>query len=257
MDNLKNQVAALMQGIATSACERANVIAEMKIQTANMLRAFGRERMAMAKALKSDLASDRMSRSADVLAIRDKTSMMCEGFHQDHGRMRRSLRQKLIQSRKAVMTSVASLRVAFAKERVGFSKAHRQMAKAQRAGGIKGRRDRSHAVAELMKEFHASHGKMAHELTQSLVKSTQAIKAQVAGLSWSGASLVKTGEGVGLPAQMGSSLLAAQSGENFPALMSAPDRAPETDAKETDQDKTALGETVRHSIGKPWKAKKK
>lgn len=256
MDNLRNQVAALRQGIATSACERANVIAEIKIQTANMLRAFGRERMAMAKALKSDLASDRMSRSADVLAIRDKTSMMCEGFRQDHGRMRRSLRQRLIQSRKAVMTSVASLRVAFAKERGGFSKVHRQMAKARRAGGIKGRRDRSHAVAELMKDFHASHGKMAHELAQSLAKSTQAIKAQVAGLSWSGASVLKTGKGV-LPTQMGSSLLAAQSGENFPASMPAPDRPPETDAKETDQDKTTLGETVRHTIGKPWKAKKK
>lgn len=250
MDDFRNQMAALMQGIAASACERERVIAEIRLKTANMLRAFGRERMAIAKALQSDRASDRMVRSAEVSAIRDQARVICEGFCQDHGRMRRSLRQRLTQSRKAVMTSVASLRL-------DFSKQHRQMAKAQRAAGVNRRRDRSHAVAELMKHFHASHSKMAHELARSLAESTQVIKAQVAGLRWPGASFQKVGDGAGLAAQTGSRLVVARYGENFPVSMSAPDRAPEKSEKEMGHKKTVGSETVRHTVGKAWKAKKK
>lgn len=286
MDNLRNQMAALVQGIATSAHERERVIGDIKGQTANMLRAFGRERMAMAKALKAGLVADRMSRSADVLAIRDNTSTMCDGFRQDHVRMRRSLRQSLDQSRETVVTSVASLRVDFAKERAdfakvhrhmakaqhagltkdrryrshavaelmsAFAKAHRHMAKAQRAGLAKGRRDRSHTVAELMKDFHVSRGKMAQELTESLAKFRQETKAQVCGMSWSGASLLKTSEGVNLPA----SLLAEQPVEEFLAPISAPVIEPEKGETEESQEKTAIGEAVRHLGGKPGKPKKK
>ncbi|MDP2761132.1 MAG: hypothetical protein Q8O64_12145 [Sideroxyarcus sp.] len=170
MDNLRNQMASLMQGIATSAHERERVIGNIKEQTANMLRAFGRERTAMAKALEACLVGDRMSRSADVRAIRDNTSTMCEGFRQDQVRLRRSLRQSLDQSRETVVTSVASLRVDFAKERADFAKVHRHMAKAQRAGLIKDRRYRSHAVAELMSAFAKAHRHMAQVQWDGLAK---------------------------------------------------------------------------------------
>ena len=253
MDNLRNQMAALVQGIATSAHERERVIGDIKGQTANMLRAFGRERTAMDKALKAGLAADCMSRSADMLAIRDNTSTMCEGFRQDHVRMRRSLRQSLDQSRETVVTTVASLRVDFAKERADFAKVHRHMAKAQRAGLIKDRRYRSHAVGELMNDFHVSRGKMAQELTESLAKFRQETKAQVSGMSWPGASLLKTSEGVNLPA----SLLAVQPAEEFAAPISAPGLEPEKGGKEGRQEKTAIGKAIRHIVGKPGKPKKK
>lgn len=222
MDNLRNQMAALMQGIATSAHERERVIGNIKEQTANMLRAFGRERTAMAKALEACLVGDRMSRSADVRAIRDNTSTMCEGFRQDQVRLRRSLRQSLDQSRETVVTFVASLRVDFAKERADFAKVHRHMAKAQRAGLTKDRRYRSRAVVELMKDFHVSRGKMAQELTESLAKFRQETKAQVCGMNWYGASLLKTSEGVNLPA----SLLAEQPVEEFSSPIQTPSHGP-------------------------------
>lgn len=290
MDNLRNQMAALVQGIATSAHERERVIGDIKGQTANMLRAFGRERMAMAKALKAGLVADRMSRSADVLAIRDNTSTMCDGFRQDHVRMRRSLRQSLDQSRETVVTSVASLRVDFAKERAdfakvhrhmakaqhagltkdrryrshavaelmsAFAKAHRHMAKAQRAGLAKGSRDRAHTVAELMKDFHVSRGKMAQELTESLAKSMQEIKTQVSDIGWSGAPYLKASEDVNLLPQIGTSLLAEQPTEELSAPISASGLEPEKGEKEERQEKTAIGEAVRHIVGKPGKPKKK
>ncbi len=286
MDNLRNQMAALVQGIATSARERERVIGEIKGQTANMLRAFGRERTAMASALKTSLAADRMSRSADVLAICDNTSTMCDGFRQDHVRMRRSLRQGLDQSREAVVSAVASLRVDFDKERVafaksyrhmvkaqhadltkdrrdrsnavaalmkGFAKAHHHMAKAQHAELTKERRDRSHTVAELMQDFHVSRGKMAQELAASLAKSMQDIKDQVSGLSGSWVPHLKTSQAVNLPA----SLLAEQPVEELLEPISASAHEPEKEEVEERQEKTAIGEAARHIVGKPGKPKKK
>lgn len=278
MDNLRNQMAALVQGIATSAHERERVIDDIKGkgQTANMLRAFGRERTAMAKVLKAGLA-------ADVLAIRDNTSTMCEGFRQDHVRMQRSLRQSLDQSRETVVTTVASLRVDFAKvhrhmakaQRAeltkdsryrshavaelmsAFAKAHRHMAKVQRAGLAKGRRDRSRAVTELMKDFHVSRGKMAQELTESLAKSRQETKAQVSGLNGSWASLQKIHKDAWPLRQIPNGLLAGQPAEEFSAPISAPVLDPENGETEESQEKKAIGEAVRHLGGKPGKPKKK
>lgn len=226
MDNLRNQMAALMQGIATSAHERERVIGDIKEQTANMLRAFGRERTAMAKALKACLVGDRMSRSADVRAIRDNTSTMCEGFRQDQVRLRRSLRQSLDQSRETVVTFVASLRVDIAKERADFAKVHRHMAKAQRAGLTKDRRYRSRAVVELMKDFHVSRGKMAQELVESLAKSTQEIRYQVSGLKQFSPSLGDIRKSTGAFLQIPDTLLVTQAIEVVSAPIQTPSHGP-------------------------------
>lgn len=161
MSNIGKHTATLMPGIASAASELKRVVGDIKLQTANMLHAFGRERRAMVKTLKSELVADRASRSAEVLAIRDNASEMSNGFRQNHALMRHSLRQSLVGSREAVGGSVASLFIAFSKERTEFFKAHRRMGKAQCAGLAKDRRDRSHAVADLMRSFARAHRHMA------------------------------------------------------------------------------------------------
>ncbi|MDO8553083.1 MAG: hypothetical protein Q7S01_06215, partial [bacterium] len=147
-----------------------------------MLQAFGRERTAMAKDLKSGFVADRVSRSGNVHTILANTGTMCDGFRQDHVRMQRSLRRRLVQSTKAVATSVASLRADFAKGRADFTKAYSQMTKAQRAGLAKDRRGRSGEVAELMNNLQVSRGEMADELTENLKAFTGTIRSHVSGL---------------------------------------------------------------------------
>src|SRR3990170_2354098 len=133
MNNLRNQMEALAQGIASSARERKMAVGDSKVQTAVMLQAFGLERMAMAKDLKSRFAADHVSRLANVRTIRANAGTMCEGFFRDHVRMRRSLQQRLAKSTEAVADSVASLRADFSTGRADFAKTHRHMMKAQRA----------------------------------------------------------------------------------------------------------------------------
>ena len=142
--------------------------------------------------------------------------------------MRRSLHRRLAQSTEAVATFVASLRTDFAKERAGFTKAHRHMAKAQRTGLAKDRRDRALDVAELINNFHASRGEMAHELAESLAKFTQNVRFRVAGLKKElRASLQKTREDASVPRQIPSYLLAAQRSGAARVPSSALPRAPE------------------------------
>lgn len=170
MSNIRKHMAVLVPGIASAASERERLVGDIKLQTANMLRAFSRERRAMVKSLKSELVADRVSRSAEVLAILDNANEMSNGFRQDHGIMRHALLQSLVESKQAVGTSVASLFNEFSKERADFSKAHRCMAKAQCAGLAKDRRDRSHAVAELMRSFTKAHRHMAQVQWADLAK---------------------------------------------------------------------------------------
>ena len=182
MGNLRDQMEALTLGIATSARERKMAVGDSKAQTARTLQAFGRERMAMAKDLKSGFVADGVSRSANVHTILANTGTMCDGFRKDHVRMQRSLRRRLVQSTEAVATFVASLHADFAKGRADFAKAHRHMIKAQRAGLAKDRRDRSGEVAELMNNFQVSRGEMAQELTENLDAFTGRIRSHVSGL---------------------------------------------------------------------------
>lgn len=170
MSNIRKHMAVLVPGIAAAASERERVVGGIKLQTANMLRAFGRERRAMVKTLKSELVTDCVSRSVDVLAIRDNASKMSNGFRQNHVLMRHSLRQSLVESREAVATSVASLLVDFSNDRADFAKAFRRMAKAQGAGLAKDRRDRSHAVSELIRSFTKAHHHMAQVQWDGLAK---------------------------------------------------------------------------------------
>jgi len=182
MGNLREQMEALAQGITTLAHERVMFVGESKARTVRMLQAFGRERTAIAKALKSDLVADRVSRLSNVYTMRSNTDTMCEEFRQDHVRMRRSLRRGLAQSTKAVASFVATLRADVATLRADFAKARRHMTEMQRAELANDRRDRSREVAELIDDFHMSRGKMARELAEKLAQSTQEIRYQVSGL---------------------------------------------------------------------------
>jgi hypothetical protein len=282
MNNLQTEMAALRQGIASSADERGRVVADIKAQTNHMLRAFSHERMAMAKTLQSELTAGRVSRSAEVLAICHDASTMCAGFHQDHGRMRRSLRQSLDQSSEALVKSVATLRAGCSEDRAtfaktyrhmakaqcaalskdrrnrshavarllhAFSKAHLHMAKTQRAGLTKGHRDRSHRVNELMQGFFLSRGKMTRELARSLAEARQQTRTQVSGLTWPAATSAKASEPVDHPAQ-----ISALDHEPEPE----PEPEPETSEAEPHQENDeTLGGMVRHLVEKTRKPKRK
>ena len=237
MNNLRNQMEALAQGIASSARERNMAVGDSKVQTAMMLQAFGLERTAMAKDLKSRFAADHASRLAIVHTMRANAGKMCEGFFRDHVRMRRSLQQRLAKSTEAVASSVVFLRADFAKGRADFAKAHRHMIKAQRAGLAKDRRDRSREVAALINDFHVSRGKMAQELAASLAKSTQEIRFEVSGLNGFRASLQKIRDDAWAPWQIPNSLLGAQAGGAAPAPFSSPSREPEKHQKKTGRKK--------------------
>ena len=238
-NNLKDQMEVLAHGIASSARECKMAVGDSKIETAMMLRAFGLERMAMAKDLKSRLAADHVSRLADVRTIRANAGRMCEGFFRDHVRMRRSLQQSLAKSTATVANSVASLCADFAKGRADSVKAHRHMIKAQRAGLTKDRRDRSREVTALMNDFHVSRAKMAQELAASLAKSTQEIKSQVSGLKWFRAALNKAREHASTFRQVPNSLLAFEAGGAVPVPFSAFDSEPEERQKKTGRKKDA------------------
>lgn len=259
MGNLRVQMDGLAQGIATSAHERMMAVGDSQAQTASMLLAFGRERTAMAKALKSGLAADRVGRSINLYALRADAGVLCERLRRDHVHMRRSLRRKLGQSSEAVATFVAALRADFAKGRANFAKAHRHMAKAQRTGLAKDRRERALDVVELINNFRASRGEMAHELAESLAKSTQNVRFRVAGLKKElRASLQKTREDASVSRQIPSYLLAAQRGGATRVPSSARPRAPEERKKKRRVGtKTSVTKTVSAFVRKPAKQKKK
>lgn len=139
---MREKMEALTQSIVTSARERQMAVADGRQQTAKMLRAFGRERAAMAKALKSSLVADRNSRSVDVCAL---LADACT-------------------------------------QRADFAKGHRHMARALHTGLSKARRSRSRDVAELINGFHKSRSDMAQKLSDSLTTATQDIRSHVSGL---------------------------------------------------------------------------
>ena len=157
----KRMATSLAPGMTSATRERERAVAEIKAQTADALRSFENERMAMAKALKIELAADRLNRSAEVLEIRDNASAMSQDFRQEHQLMRNSLRQTLVDSKQAVSSSVAALFAEFSSDRADFTKALRRMAAAQGAELARDRRERSHAVAQMMRAFTKAHHQMA------------------------------------------------------------------------------------------------
>lgn len=249
MDNLREQMQALAQGIVTSASERMMAVGDGQAHTARTLQAFGRERAAMARVLKSGLVAGRAVRSVDVCTLRANVGAMCEEFRQDHARTRRSLCRRLAQSTEAVASFVASLRADFSKGRADFSNAHRRMTEAHRAGLAKDRRDRSREVAELMNDFHVSRRDMAQELAESLAKSTQEIKSQISGLNGFRASLRKIREDAWVTRQIPSRLFSAQVGGAAPVQFSGLSREPEDDEIEEGREKATIGEAISRFVG--------
>lgn len=168
---MREKMEALTQSILTSAHERQMAVADGRQQTAKMLRAFGRERAAMSKALKSSLVADRNSRSIDVCAL---LSDACT-------------------------------------QRANFAKSHRHMARALHTGLSKARRSRSRDVAELINGFHKSRSDMARRLSDSLTTATQDIRSHVSGLrEWQAVSTWRGGEDPSVPKQIPSYLLTGQ-----------------------------------------------
>lgn len=217
MGNLKDQMEALAQGIATSARQREMAVGDSKAQTASMLLAFGQKRAAM----------------------------------------RRGLRRRLAQSTEATANDVVALRTDFARSRADSNKAYRHMIKAQHAWLSEDRRDRSGNVAELMNGFHISHGKMARDLAESLAKSTRKVKSEVSGLNGFGAWLGKARRGACAPRQIPNFLLTAQAGRVAPVPVLAPSREPEKRTKSPVAKTTVAKKVVRAPLWKLGKPKKK
>jgi hypothetical protein len=261
MNNMRNQMQASVPGMSAAACERARVVGDIKVQTANMLRAFGRERMAMVKALKSELATDRMNRSCNLLAIRQHTNTMCDGFRRDHRGMRRTLRKSLSESTQSVVNYVATLRVEVAKERASFSTMFDQMSKTQHAALVQDRQLRSHTVDNLIKGFHVTRAAVAQKLADTLSKSTQGIRAQVLDLRCSIAPMLRARAAVVHPAQtapqMPVSLESQSVAEPFSWPTSHPESKPDNSQAEIRQAKSANVDSGWHNEGKHGKSKKK
>jgi hypothetical protein len=261
MNNMRNQMQASMPGISAAACERAQLVSDIKAQTANMLRSFCRERTAMVKALKSELATDRMNRSCNLLAIRQHTNAMCDGFRRDHRGMRRTLRKSLNESTQSVVNYVAALRVEVAKERANFSRMFDQMSKTQHAALVKDRRLRSRAVDNLIKGFHVTRAAVAQQLSDTLAKSTQGIRAQVLDLRCSVAPMLRSYAAVGHPAQPASqgpaSLKSESVAEPFSWPTSNPESKPSNPQADMHQAKSVNVDAGWHNGGKQGKSKKK
>ena len=170
MTRLHNQVATLMQGIASVARERVSAVRAIKAATASALQSYDQERNAMANALRAGLEADRLSRSAEVLEIRDNANHMSQEFRQGHAHMGAALRQSLLESRASVVNAVQSLCMEFTEERLQFAKAHEKMARAQGKALAKDRQDRSGAVAAMMQSFNTAHRQMASTQRGSLTQ---------------------------------------------------------------------------------------
>lgn len=190
MSNIQKHMATpLVPGRASAAHERRRVVADIKAQTANALRAFGRERKVMAKTLRSDLAADQMSRSGEVHQILENANEKGSEFRQDHELMRNNLRHSLVESREAVVSAVSSLFIDFSKERADFSKAHQDMAQTLKSGLAADRMGLSaevleirHHADEVSKGLRQDRALMRHELRRSLAQSRQAVGTSVASL---------------------------------------------------------------------------
>lgn len=261
MNNMRSQMQASVPGMSAGMRERVQVIDDIKVQTANMLRAFGRERAAMVKAMKSELATDRMNRSSSLLAIHQQTNAMCDGFRRDHGGMRRTLRKSLSESTQSIVNYVAALRVDVAKDRADFSTMFEQMSSTQHAALVSDRRSRSRAVDDLIKGFHVSRIAMAHQLVDALAKSTQAIRAQVLDLRCAVAPMLRASASASPPAQPISQMLASPKSESiaepFSWHSSDPENATGNSQATTAQAKSARTDAGWHHEGKQGKAKKK
>ncbi len=186
---MREQMKALAQNIAASVSERLVAVGDSRVETAGMLRAFGRERAQMGKELKSSLAADRASRSADVGSLRAEAGALCEEFRRDRVQMRSNLRRELRQSSEAVAGYIVAMRDELAQGRASLSKLNRRMARAQLTAMVKDRRERAQDVAELMDNFCASRAEMAQELSESLAQTMENVRVHVSGLSeWGKAS---------------------------------------------------------------------
>lgn len=166
----KHMATSTASGMRSATRERERAVAEIKAQTAQALRNFETERLAMARALQIECAADRLNRSAEVLEIRENASALSQGFRQEHGQMRRALRQTLVESRQGVASAVAALFHEFGTDRVDFARTLRRKAEAQGASLAQDRWERSRKVSQMMLSFAKAHHQMAKAQWTSLAQ---------------------------------------------------------------------------------------
>ena len=149
-------MAVLLQDIASSTSARTRLVGDIKVQTGQMLRSFGRERRAVAKTLHATLAADRANRSAEVMALRDEAIKICEDFRLSHVQMGQALRLSLLESRASVIDAVNSIRTDTDRKYAEVALSRRHRAKDQQVELSSQRTERAQAAADLLQQFHAS-----------------------------------------------------------------------------------------------------
>lgn len=217
-NDMREKMVALTQSIVSSSRERQMAVADGKQQTAKMLRAFHRERAAMAKASKSSLVADRVSRSVEVCAL---LADACT-------------------------------------QRADFAKAHHHMARAQCTGLAKARRNRSRDVAELINGFYRSRSEMARKLSDSLTRATQDIRSHVSGLrEWHTVSIQRGREDALMLRQIPSYLLPAGGARTTRVSSSVRSHEPERHPEKTSKEKMPVAKAIPASGRVTAKPKKR
>ncbi len=149
-------MAVLLQDIASSTSARTRLVGDIKVQTGQMLRGFGRERRAVAKTLHARLAADRLNRSAEVMALRDEAIKICEDFRVSHVQMGQELRLSLLESRASVIDAVNSIRTETDRKYAEVALSRRRQARDQQAELSSHRIERVQAATDLLRQFHAA-----------------------------------------------------------------------------------------------------
>ncbi len=149
-------MAVLLQDIASSTSARTRLVGDIKVQTGQMLRGFGRERRAVAKTLHASLAMDRANRSAEVMALRDEAIKICEDFRLSHAQMGQALRLSLLESRASVIEAVNSMRTDTDRKYAELALSRRHRAKDQQVELANHRTARAQAAADLLQQLHAA-----------------------------------------------------------------------------------------------------
>ena len=240
-------MAVLLQDIASATAARTRLVGDIKVQTGQMLRGFGRERRAVAKTLHASLAMDRANRSAEVMALRDEAIKICEDFRLSHAQMGQALRLSLLESRASVIDAVNSIRTDTDRKYAELALSRRHRAKDQQVELANHRTTRAQAAADLLQQFHAARPGAASQAPAPAVEVSKARIAMPDPLPVEAA--LADSAPVVVPEAAPEALVAAE-----PAEISAP---PELLEHRPSAAHATEPEVVPHFPKTVWKAKKK
>ena len=155
MESWRSQMAVMREELALASAARSRVVGDIKAEAGQLLRAFSRERMTMARTLQTALDADRSSRFSEVQSLRDDAIKFCTRSRRGHLLMGQGLRRSLVESRTAVVNAVNAIRTDSGRKHAAMARARRLQAKVQRADLSSNRSARALATAALMRQFHA------------------------------------------------------------------------------------------------------